>query len=184
MLIKKFRFWQRDKDGTTAIETALLAVPFTFTVLAMVEIALYFATGTVIEGALDDVSRAVRVGQIQNEASISDMEDVFEDTICEHAGILANCANFDYDVRKLTSFSDGIQAEVNDDGNLVNTSFEMDQLTAGCVAMIRVGYLYPFMTPFFGQLFSNYPGNTRLLMSTTVIKTEPFDFEAAENCDI
>ena len=179
----RFNF-KKNEDGSTALEFALLAFPFMLLVIAIVELSIFFATTTVIEGALVDVTRLIRTGQLQAEPTLQEMEERFVQEICDHAGYITNCTEIEYEVRKLDSFGSDIAVAVTDDGSLDEPDFEIEEVTAGCVVMVRLLYGYKFMTPFFADLWSNYPDDKRLILSTTVVKTEPFDFEAADNCEI
>lgn len=175
----------KNSEGTTAIEFSLLAVPFVFTIVSIIELSLFFATSSVIDGALSTVARQVRTGQIQNEASSTDdMMDMFTEVVCDHGDALTVCEKIEFEVLKLDAFTDDIAATVTEEGALDNPAFELDQATAGCVALVRLSYLYQFMTPLFGTLWSNYPDRQRLIVATTVIKTEPYDFEVDDGCTI
>lgn len=180
----KGKVFSTNEDGSTAIEFALLAIPFVLTIVALIELSVFFATTTVMEGALASVTRQIRVGAIQSKGTIEEMEEEFAKVLCERAGIVANCDDIEYEVKKLDDFSADITTAVDDEGFLVDPVFEADQITAGCVVLVRVAYKYKFMTPLIGSLWANYPDNKRLIMSTSVVKSEPFDFETSENCDI
>ncbi len=183
-LFDRFLAIFRDETGTTAIEFSLLAIPFVFTVISIVELSLFFATSSVVDGALDVVARQIRVGQIQQEETIEAMEDKFIEIVCSHGDVLTDCNKIEFEVLKLDKFSTDIAATVNEEGGLVDPAFEVDAITAGCVSLIRISYLYEFLTPLYGKMWSNYPGNQRLLIATTVVKSEPFDFDVDEDCSI
>lgn len=181
---KKCRTYKNDTSASTALEFGLLTFPFILLIIALIELSLFFATTTVLEGALTDVTRSIRIGAIQEEASIDAMRERFVDEVCAHAGYLAACDDIQYEVRKLNEFGSNIDTNISNEGALVDPPFEIDQVTAGCVVMVRLAYGYEFMTPFFGKVWSNYPDNKRLILATTVVKTEPYDFYASDNCEI
>lgn len=183
--VRLLRALKAEESGTTAIEFSLLAVPFVFTVVSIIELSMFFATSSVIDGALNEVSRQVRTGQIQQQAATTEeMMEIFSEVVCDHGDALTVCNKIEFEVLKLDAFTDDIAASITEEGALNEPAFELDQATAGCVALIRLSYLYRFMTPLFGNLWSNYPDNQRLILSTTVIKTEPYDFEVDEGCTI
>jgi len=181
---KAFLTYRKDTKASTALEFGLLTFPFILIIIALIELSLFFATTTVLEGALVDVTRSIRVGAIQEEASVDAMRERFVDEVCAHAGYLASCDEIQYEVRKLDEFGSNIDLNISDEGVLVDPPFEIEGVTAGCVVMVRLAYGYEFMTPFFGRVWSNYPDNKRLILSTTVVKTEPYDFYASDNCEI
>lgn len=174
MLRKILNRWKKKEDGTTAIEFALLAFPFMLTTICILELSIYFATGVLLEGAVQDSARLVRTGQLQQ--STGDPLQEFLDELCDRAWPLMNCDNFEYQLDRLDSFAAASAPVVDTDGRMQPPDqFDIAEVTAGCIALVRVTYPYQFLTPFFGTAWSNYPGNTRLLMSTIVFRVEPFD---------
>ena len=173
MIVYKFLRWGRCCAGTAAIEFSLLAIPFVTLVIGIIEISLMNATATLIQGATMEASRLIRTGQVQQTGG--DPEQMFKDAVCDYAWPLVNCANLQYDVQKLDSFSAAnTTPDVDDEGNMQNTSF--DPGGSSDVVMIRVAYNYPLITPLIGRFFSNTTNNTRFFMSTIVLETEPYEF--------
>jgi hypothetical protein len=167
--------------GTTAIEFALLAVPFMLMVVGIIEMSLMFLAGSVLEGSVADASRLIRTGQLQ---AIGDGEDAqkeaFLDAVCEHSNMLLDCSKFQYQVIKIDSFNDDISPKFDEDGELIDKNrFDLDQISSGCLAVVRVLYYYPLLTPLLADVFSDSPNNTHLLISTTAFETEPYKTDAA-----
>ena len=178
MFIAAFKKYSTEDDATTAIEFSLLAWPFVMTVLAIIELGVFFATGLLLEGAVTTAARDVKTGQLQQMDS-GDALTQFQQTLCQQADILINCENLQFQVAKLDSFNDDLQPEVDEEGNIdPPDQFEIDQITAGCVALVRVVNRYRFLTPLFADVFGNLDGNVRLQISTIVFQTEPYDFES------
>ncbi len=178
MHMKMFNRWVKKDDGTTAIEFSLLALPFMLSSIALIELALFFVSGSLLEGAVADASRTIRTGQLQANA---DPLTVFLDELCDHAGVFLDCDNFQYQVQKLDDFDDDLTPQIDADGNITPPDlFELDQITAGCMAMVRITYRFQFITPFFGDMWSNYSGNRRLQMATVVFQAEPYDFDVTD----
>lgn len=166
--------WRRDARGSAAIEFTLLAVPFTLFVVAIIELALMFAGGFVLQGSVNNAARLIRTGQLQQAQA--DPEEMFAETLCATAGILLNCGEVEYDVRTLDSFLE-VDATPNIDEEGVMTDPEFDVGGVSDVVMVRASYLYPLMTPGISRFFSDAPGNKKLLMSTVIFETEPYEFE-------
>lgn len=164
--------WRKDEDGAAALEFAFLSIPFFIFIIGIIEVALMFASASIMEGAVNDAARLVRTGQLQTMPG--DSEQAFLDEICDHA-IIMECARFQYFVTTLESFeeADGELPTLDEEGNLEDVGFTLGG--AGDVVMIRVTYLYEMMTPMLGNLFTNYPGRKRLMMSTVVLQTEPYE---------
>lgn len=175
MKIASFYKWLLSTKGTTAIEFSLLAMPFVIFVIGIIELSLVFLGGAVLNGAVYDAARMIRTGQVQQSA---DPEVAFSEALCDHASLLLDCNQLEYQVETLESFSDAdLSLQVDEDGHMIQAPFDTGGVSD--VVIIRVTYLYPFMTPFIGNLLSDYPGNKKLLMATTVFESEPYQFEDA-----
>lgn len=164
--------WRKDEDGAAALEFAFLSIPFFTFLIGIIEVALMIANASVLEGATYDAARLVRTGQVQQGA---DPETMFRSALCDHAVIL-DCDDIQFTVTTLNTFGDAEDAvpTFDEDGNMEEEDF--DAGGSGDIVMIRVSYLYEMMTPMLGQLFTNYPGRKRLMMSTVVLQTEPYEF--------
>jgi len=101
---------------------------------------------------------------------------MFQDALCNHAAALINCANVQYNVVELSSFSDADnqQNQFDENGNMINSQFSPSG--SSTVVMVRVSYLYPLITPLIGNFFADQPDNKRLLVSTAVFEVEPYQF--------
>ena len=176
MWVEFFKKWVEKKDGVTAIEFSLLAVPFLFLMLGIIEVSLAFTAGTLLEGATSSAARLVRTGQLQQ--SVGDPETAFRDEFCEYATVLVNCNDVTIEVQTMPSFADysAYQASYDADGNLDSAGF--DAGGSGDTVLIRVGYSYDMITPFIGDLLTNDTGKM-FFMSTVVMQVEPYDFGGA-----
>lgn len=186
MLIDMFRFYKTREDGTTAIEFSLLVMPFLLTIFCIIELAVYFAYNMILQGAVQDASRLIRTGQLQQMSEADDALAAFLDAVCDGA-FLMDCDAFEYQVEQLDDFDDAdIAPSIDDDGVMDPPSqFNIGDVTAGCVALVRVTYPYQFITPFFADVWSDYPNNVKLLVSTVVFQVEPYDFEVDDpNCSV
>jgi Flp pilus assembly protein TadG len=171
---KRAAQWLHREDGATAVEFAFLAVPFFLFVIAIIELALLMANSSILEGATNEAARLIRTGQIQQAAD--DPEDGFRAALCGHARIL-DCDRVQFNVSTIARFSEAEEgaATFDEEGNMEDREFNVGG--SGDIVMIRVSYLYSLLTPVIGRFFSNYPGNRRLLMSTIIMQTEPYEFE-------
>jgi len=176
MLGKLFKKWRGDEDGVTAVEFSLLLAPYMMLTLGIMEIALMFTSASLLEGATNSAARLIRTGQLQEAPGAPDQ--LFRDALCEYATIFINCNDVVIEVQEMSSFSDfGSMAPVLDgDGNLVsqgvNTGGANDRV------LIRTAFRYSMLTPIVGQLLGGSDRSV-LFMSTIVMQTEPYDFEAA-----
>lgn len=166
--------WSGQNEGSTAIEFALLFIPYLFLTLGIIEMSIMYATASMLEGATGTAARMIRTGQIQ-QAESGDPEELFRDAVCDYAAVLLQCDQVIIEARRMDSFSDydDMGANYDEDGNLVSQGF--DPGGAEDKVLIRVGYRYNMMTPFIGPLLAG-ADNSRFFMSTIVLQTEPYEF--------
>lgn len=171
MLRKLLRGWVKRKDGTAAIEFALMAFPFLFLVLGILEISMMYAAATVLEGATSSAARLIRTGQIQEQ---SDPQAAFRNALCNYATVLVRCNDVIIEVQPMTNFDDydSMQPAYDEDGNMVSSGFNSG--SSDSKMLIRAAYRYEMMNPFVGTMLLG-ASNSRQFMSTIVMQTEPYD---------
>jgi Flp pilus assembly protein TadG len=163
------------EDASTAVEFALLGIPFVFMLIGIIEVSLMFAANSVLQDAASQAARMIRTGQVQQSTS---PEDAFYDEMCRVASVFLSCERIQYEVVTLPGgFGDAESnpVQLDADGNLISQGF--DAGGTDDVVMIHTVYHYPMLTPFLGPLFSDTAGSSKLLMSTVVIQTEPYEFD-------
>jgi len=167
---------KRDHKGATAVEFAFFVIPLMMFIMGIFEIALLSAAGTILQGAMDDAGRLIRTGQVQNAGG--NARAAFEEMLCDKVDMYLKCDGLRYEVIPLPegfSSAAAATAQFDNDGNLDTQGFNPGE--ENDIVLIRVAYRYPLITPLVGPFFADDGrGNTRLLMSTTVIKNEPYHF--------
>lgn len=174
-MLKKFlATWARDEDATTAIEFSLLAIPYVFLTVGIIELAITYTTASLLEGATSSAARLVRTGQVQQ--TDGDPEEMFRTALCEYASALIDCEDIAIEVVTLDSFSDAedMAPQFDEDGNLIPRAF--DAGGSSDRILIRAVHNYDMMTPLVGPLLAG-PDNSIMFMSTIVLEVEPYDFE-------
>ena len=176
MLGRFFRSFIKRKEGTTAIEFSLLAIPYLFVSLGIIELSIMYASASLLEGATGSAARQVRTGQLQQ--ALGDPATNFRDSICSYATILIDCNDVEIEVIPMDTYADfdSFAPVYDGDGNLVSQGF--DAGGSDEIILIRTAYRYEMMTPVIGRLLAG-ADNSRLFMSTLVLQTEPYDFDGA-----
>lgn len=116
-VLTRLRRVARSKDGTTAIEFALLAVPYFVIIFAIIETFVAFTAEQLIANATDTMSRKLRTGQVTYNLgrTATDMKEVdFRTAFCNEIAIMITCsaseiatpAKLYLDVETYSSFSD------------------------------------------------------------------------------
>jgi len=170
-----------DKRGSTAMEFAMLAIPFALLVFAILESCISFAGQEVMANVTDDVARQLRTGQLQKstvtEASIKQL-------ICARLQIMVaqGCPGLVVDLREYSSFADAATASfkiVN--GDIVLTqgtnsmAFTVSPGLAESINMLRVFYKWPVMTDFLAKSMANLKDGNTLHFASVTWQNEPFD---------
>jgi len=166
--------FRRNQDGVTAVEFSLVGLPFIFMVIGIVEMALMFTAQSLLEASTSEAARQIRIGAVQQGGG----EVMFQDALCEFADAFIPCPEIQYQVVSMDSFQDIEDLpppSFDDDGNLEDQDFDPGGVSD--VVMIRTAYNYPIKTPLMQLALTNDSSGKRILMSTVVLKTEPYQFE-------
>lgn len=167
-------------EGATAVEFAFFAIPFVFLLIGMIEVGMLSTAGTLLQGGTDDAGRLVRTGQAQQSA---DPEAAFKDLLCSKINLLLDCDDLVYEVIVIDS-DDGfsgaaanivlLQPAFDEQGNMEAQGFDPGEENS--LILVRAAYRYPLMTPFVAPFLADGDDGKRLLMATTIIQNEPYDF--------
>jgi len=166
--------WIKREEGSTAVEFAMVAVPFIYLLLGIIEMSLMFVGMSTLDSAAGQASRVIRTGQAQQSV---DPEQAFKDALCAAADTFLDCNKIQYEVVKMNGFSDfsSFPISYDENGDLISQGFDAGSVDD--VILIRAVYKYPLMTPLMGSLLSDSAGNTKLFVTTIVLETEPYDVD-------
>ena len=176
MVYQLFKQYGRDCRGATAVEFSLIALPLVFLIFGLIEISMVFTKQGVLEYATLQAARQIRTGQAQQSG---DPETIFRTALCDNASFLLDCDNIAYEVQTMDSFAEANEVPppvFNEEGELESQGFIVGG--AETVTMIRTIHRHPIITPMMQPLLSNGDSNsTRLLITTVVLETEPYEYE-------
>lgn len=169
------RHWFRAESGATAVEFAMVAIPFTYLLIGIIEMSLMFVGMSTLDSATSSAARLIRTGQVQQAQG--DPEQLFKDKLCNAASIFLDCAKIQYEVVRMDGFSDfaSYPATFDENGDLDSQGFDAGSVDD--VILIRTVYKYPLMTPVMASLLSDADGRSKTFISTIVLETEPYDVE-------
>lgn len=173
-----FARFPRDRRGSTALEFAILAVPFALLVFAILESCISFAGQEVMANITDDIARQLRTGQLR-AADVAGNN--LRDKICAKLEIIVSqdCPNqLLVDLRQYTTFADAALAGFKIQNNDVvltqgstTQSFTVAPGPAESRNMLRVFYKWPIMTDLLAQSMG---GNKTLHFASVTWQNEPF----------
>ncbi|WP_294643633.1 TadE/TadG family type IV pilus assembly protein [uncultured Aureimonas sp.] len=162
--------FRRDTRGNAAVEFALIAFPFFFLLLAMIETALATTAGVMLNNAVGSAARQVLTGAVQK----SDMDaDGFRKMICGNIDLLMSCDRLSLDMRTYpagTPFSGPVSLR---DGSVDDTSFCFDPGRQDTITVIRAYYEWPWTTSVLNQMTEKTNGNL-ILGAMAAFMNEPF----------
>jgi Flp pilus assembly protein TadG len=170
------RFW-RDENGFTAVEFAMVALPFLMLLFGTIAVGLFFFTTFSLENAVEKASRQIRTGQAQTAGKTT---DTFKSDVCALAPSFVNCAgNLRVNVVSSSSFS-GAAASIGsctDSGGALIPDPTPTTVpgAAGDVVLVTVCYEWEMtkVLPFIN--LGNMAGGSRLIQASTTFRTEPYN---------
>jgi Flp pilus assembly protein TadG len=180
---RSFRRFVRDRRGATALEFALLALPFALLVFAILESCISFAGQEVMANITDDVARQLRTGQLR-PADVAGTK--LTTLICGKLEIIVSTdcpQQLLVDLREYTTFADAAAASFKIDANgkvvLMQGTSQQDFANSpgltGTKNMLRVFYAWPVMTDLMAKSMANLSGGRTLHFASVTWQNEPFD---------
>jgi len=173
----RLRRLRRNEDGTTAVEFAMVAVPFLALLFGIFEIALVFFGTFTLENAVERAAREIRTGQAQ-AAGMS--LNQFKTKVCARVSALPNCmSKLVLDARSWPTFS-AVSADPpsnpikgNGDLNAANVS-GWDIGGSGSVVLVRAFYKWDVIGRIPGVGLSNQTDGSRLISAIATFRNEPW----------
>ncbi|HEY1735581.1 MAG TPA: TadE/TadG family type IV pilus assembly protein [Methylovirgula sp.] len=167
------RFWRR-REGATAVEFGLIAVPFILIIMATVQTAIVYMAQQELETVTEQASRYILTDQSTNSTQAQ-----FAQTVCNQVSALFNCNNLMINVVNYgtgTNFSTATTTAptltYNSNGTVSNT-WSFSPGTNGSIVVVQVMYQWPIYLKPFSFNLANLPNGNRLLMATAVFRNEP-----------
>lgn len=160
-----------NRDGSAAVEFALVAMPFCFMIFAIFEVALIFTLDSVLENAAIDTGRLVRTGQASAQGMTAAQ---FKSELCSRMSVFSDdcTTSATIDVRVIPQFNttppDPLAGEGFDPGGLTYANGN-----PGDLVLVRVWYQHPLLTTFLSQGLSQVGDRTAVLTATTAFRNEP-----------
>lgn len=181
------RRFRRDHSGSTAVEFALIAVPFFALLFAIFETALVFFAGQTLETAIQEAGRKVFTHQLQDSGlSTAQQKSQFMTDVCGLAIVLMNCTvgggpgQVDVDVKyypagTAITITDPIDAGGNYDSS--GFGFTLPPGGSTGTVVVRGYYQWPLIVTGLGYNIANInrggSNKKRLLSATMAFHVEP-----------
>lgn len=168
--------FMRNQSGSTAIEFAVLAIPFSLLVFAILESCIAFAGQQVLANAADEVARQLRTGQVR-AANVTKVS--LEKMICDKLEVLVakGCPELVVDLRSYPTFADAakVKLKLTSDKDIDTTGFAVTPGPSMSKNMLQVIYKWPVITDFMRASMSNLKDGKTLQYATVTWQNEPFN---------
>lgn len=168
--IRRFR---RARDGATAVEFGIIALPFIVMMFAVFELALVFTIDSSLETAVIDTGRLVRTGQAQ---ASSMTQETFKTEVCSRMTIFESSCNerLKVDVRVITDFATPPPDPMEDGEAFSEAGLGYDAGGARSLVLVSAWYSQTLFTPLLKDALSRLGDGTAWISATTAFRNEPF----------
>ena len=170
-----FRRFRRNRQGSAAVEFALVAPLFFGMLFAIIETAIVFFAGQLLEQGTAESARLMLTHQAQDSGM---NETAFKTDLCNRIKVMFNCfgnlGNITVDVKV---FPPGTAITITDPivtGNLTGPfAYSLPPSGSPNTVVVRAFYQWPLYVTRFGYNISNLNGSQRLLAATAAFHVEP-----------
>jgi Flp pilus assembly protein TadG len=163
----------RDRRAATAVEFALVLLPFLMVLMTMINSALVLLAGQVLQTAATTAGRLILTGQAQT-ANFTATQ--LKNSICASLTVMFNCSNNLYvDVESFSSFSTiSLPNATNSNGTVNSAGFNYSPGGPNSIVIVRLIYQWPIIAPGLTVGLANSANSTNTLIATVAFKNEPY----------
>ncbi|WP_108514308.1 TadE/TadG family type IV pilus assembly protein [Bradyrhizobium algeriense] len=167
--------FRRNRRGSAAVEFALVAPLFFCMLFAILETAIVFFAGQLLEQGTQDAARLMLTHEAHDSAMT---ETTFKTKLCDRIKVMFNCAgnlaNITVDVKV---FAPGTTITITDpivSGSLTGPfSYSVPPAGSPNTIVVRAFYEWPLFVTKLGYNIGNLNGSKRLLSATAAFHVEP-----------
>lgn len=182
--------FERSKDGATAVEFALVSAPFFGLLAIILQTSLMFWAARNLDDALQRAGRTIYTGQFQKanpgqvdaQALLAKMKAAMCGT---SVATVFDCSTLKLDIAQSTSFASGSTPTALDpstkdwrEGFGSNYSCAKPGTIVVFTAAVKYRVVFSFM--YVGS--PGFSDGSRLIQSTAVFRTEPYDTSSSQGC--
>jgi Flp pilus assembly protein TadG len=176
------RRFARARRGSTAVEFAIIALPFLVLLFGIVELGMVFLVSTTLQNATDAAARQIRTGEFQTAGANTKTD--FKTLVCNNMTWLsAPCAGkLSIDVQTFDTFS-SLSATGPTNAATFNpntTCFTTGQ--PGDIVLVRAYYEWTIFTPLLNASLVNMGSGSgkRLINAATSFRNEPWSSQTPQ----
>jgi Flp pilus assembly protein TadG len=168
------RRFRRNRRGSAAVEFALVAPVFFALLFAIIETAIVFMAGQVLQSIATESARSILTGQTQI-AGLTQAQ-FQNNVVCPLIPALFTCANLYIDVETSSSSSFSGLALNNEivGGVFQSANMQFNLGGPGDPVVVRLYYEWPLFVTRLGYNISNLADGNRQLVATAAFRNEPY----------
>lgn len=168
------------KDGTAAIEFAIIAPVFLMLMFSMFEVGWFFYVNSVVDASVGDAARLIETGQIQKSTGTdAQKKAAMFNQVCRIVQHFGDCnERLTVDVRTFPSFSalaaatdDAVCADASDSEK---DAIPFDPGSERAIVRVRICMIYTTLNPAIGVNVSEAGSSNRRLVSQSIFRSEPY----------
>ena len=168
------------KRGATAVEFAIIALPFLVLLFGIIELGMVFLVSVTLQNGTDNASRKLRTGQFQTSGANTKAD--FKALVCNNMSWLqtACASNLTVDVQTFATFNN-----LSATGQVNPTTFNpaatcWSSGRPGDIVLVRTFYKWEIFTPLLNAALVNMGGGTgkRLISAATSFRNEPWSSQS------
>ena len=163
-----------DARGATMVEFAFVAGPFIALMIAVLQTSLTFFAQQSLETSAEKSVRQLPTGAAQSNNMTKEQ---FRTLVCSKLPAFMKCANVMIDVQAASTFSSasvGTPTITYNGAGAINNAWVYRPGVPGEITVARIMYIWDTSQGPLGFDLSTLSNKKRLLVSTSVFKTEPY----------
>jgi len=179
----RLRRWHKDEAGATAVEFAMVSLPFVALLFGIISVCLYFFTVFTMENAVWQAARAIRTGQFQQGLGIyaglqtdEDRKKAFKAALCAKAPSYIDCNKAIVMIQSNSGGFGSISQPVCASGGAMIDQSKAQFNPGGASSVVLATVCYPWS--FGGKLpflaTSNIDDGSLLIQASVTFRTEPY----------
>ena len=197
--LHRFRRFTEDSRGATAVEFALVMIPFLGLICATIDMGVAFFIERNLDATTQNAARQIRTGAVQG-AGIVTAQKFVTGYVCPPTGSLLgsfiDCTKLIIDVRTGSSLTNN---DLSNDFYKTPTTNQFCLGSPKTVTVVRIAYPMPWFIPVIGTNGAaqraglvndvpNNPGWKLLITSASAVRTEPYPsaqyatYQAKQGC--
>lgn len=173
-LLTFLRRFGRASGGATAIEFAIVALPFLFLLFSVFEIGRLYTLNSLLEDATMEAGRRVRTGEIQTSGASAAN---FKQAVCDEMSVFASdCRNrLSVDVRVMPQFANQNPPDPVTGDQFSEASLRFQPGGAREIVLIRTWWRAPMFVPMVTQGLRRLRDGSAVLTAATTFRNEPYE---------